>query len=502
MIIKNPVIIRRGGSGGDIRPLSVQFNGTYVPPEGTAGYAPVNVNVGSGEGNAYIHWYSPKICEGDPQVVIHSDCEMKKPIDAEDYIVTENVLSLSQKDSLNILLTLDTENIAPEDRVEFSGNSSIYLFQNGTADKLSVVVQPLLFNDLYEPLVKPPYGARNVIPRMRVIRNNVKMDSGTDTVTFTRTYPGVGIGAAPVNKVVLDGNSIMTVSGLVININQRDAAVYYVWAEEGETEDTYFLKVRWKGASHYSQAIDHEWEVVLLGNGDVILRLIAKGGYSGTYTFKGKTYQATTELPVCFYRKDLYGTSWDFLYEEYTLEHHHPEAESLYAEVRFADKADTLTEGSFFVENVGYDDNSFTLNFDSSFAWHGKTSAVVNGNSWIGLGASAENVRMHRRDSKMWYLYGYYTILTDMNDMKALRLSWRGASQYNASIDRWWTLWLFENGDAMIYIDTVGSNTGSCDFFGQAYTGVNNSFISFYYKSETGNYDIRYERYTLEHHIG
>lgn len=502
MVIKNPVIIKKGGSGGEIRPLSVSFNGTYNPPEDVAGYAPVNVNVRTGEGNAYIHWYSPKICEGDPQVLIHSDCEMKKQIAESDFSVSENVLSVSQKDTLNVLLLLDTENIAPEDRMEFTGNSTIYQYQNGEADKLSVVIDPLTFNDLYEPFDRPPYGARNVIPRMRVIRNNVKMDSGSDTASFTREFPGVGIGAAPVRSLVVNADSYVTAGGLQISINQRDAAVYYVWAEEGECEDTYFLKVRWKGASHYSQAIDHEWEAVFLGNGDVIVRLVSKGSYTGTFTFKGKSYQVSLEQAMCFYRRDFYGTSWDFLIEAYTLEHHHPESQSLYAIKQFADVAETLTEGSLYVDNVGYDDNSYTLGFDPSFTWHGKTSAVINGNSWIGIGASAENIRMHRRDSKMWYLYGYYVILADMGNMKALRLAWRGASQYNSLIDRWWTLWLFENGDAMIYISTVGSNTGTCDFFGQAYTGANNSCISFYYNSAAGNYDIRYERYTLEHHIG
>lgn len=41
--------IERGGGGGDgtavIRPLTVTENGTYIPPAGTDGYAPINVNI-------------------------------------------------------------------------------------------------------------------------------------------------------------------------------------------------------------------------------------------------------------------------------------------------------------------------------------------------------------------------------------------------------------------------------------------------------------------------
>lgn len=485
-----------------IEQLAVDQNGTYIVPEGVDGYSPVYVSVTGGERNADIHWYAPRVCLGDPQVTLHSDCEMKDAFTAADYEKSDNILSLSRTDKLNILALLDTDNIEEGDTVSFTGKFTIYQYFNGSPDPLEITVMPLLFTDIYEPFDIPSYGGRKILPRMRVIRNNVKMDSGSDTVNFTGSFPGVGVGSAPVSTVVVNADSYVTAGGLQINVNQRDAAVYYVWAEEGECEETHFLKVRWKGASHYSQAVDHEWEVILLGNGDVILRLISQGSYSGTFTFKGITYQPDITQTVCFYRKDFYGTSWDILTEEYTIEHHHPEAENLYSIVPFADVAETLTDGTAYIDNVGYDDNAYTFTFDPGFTWHGKTNAVISGNSWMGIGASAENIRMHRRDSKMWYLYGYYAILTDMGNMKGLKLSWRGASQYSGSIDRWWTLWLFENGDAMIYISTIGANTGTCDFFGQTYTGANNSCISFYYDSTAGNYDIKYERYTLEHHIG
>lgn len=485
-----------------ILPLLTDENGTFIAPEGVNGYSPVIVSVRGGDRNADIHWYVPKICVGDKELNIHSDCELKDSISEADYALSDNVLSLSRIDKLNLLMTLDQDNIDVGDSVEFTGKFTIYQYNNGTADTLSIEVMPILISDIYEPFEVPDYGARKVLERMRVIRNNSKMDTGSDTVNFTRSFPGVGIGAAAVSTVVVNADSYITVSGLQININQRDAAVYYVWADEGDCEGTTFLKIRWKGASHYSQAIDQEWEMILLGNGDAILRMIKKGTNTGSFTIKGTAYQVSTEDTVCFYRKDYYGLTWDSIIEEYNFAHHHPESESLYTVTRFSDVSKTLTDGYAYIDNVAYDDNTYTFSFDPSFTWHGKTNAVISGNSFIGIGGASENIRMHRRDSKMYYLYAFYTILTDMNNMKALRLSWRGSSHYNISIDRWWTLWLFENGDAMIYIDAVGSNTGTCEFYGQTYTGENKSCISFYYNSAAGNYVIKYERYTLEHHIG
>jgi len=337
---------------------------------------------------------------------------------------------------------------------------------------------------------------------MTAIRNNVYLDDGTDTLTFTGTFPRVGYGNPNVNTIAVSSNSFITISGLVININQRDAGVYYVWQEEGQCDSLNFMKVRWKGSSHYSGAIDQEWEAVFLSNGDVILRLIQIGINPGGFSFYGQAYTPTANSPLCFYRKDYWGTNWDIYTEAYTLSHHHEEAEILYKTAAFSEYATALSEGTCCINNVAYDDNDYTINFDSTFNWHGFTSVTVSGNSWMGLGGASEHVRMHRRDSKMYYLYICYYSLTDMNNMKAVCISWRGASHYNIGIDRWWTLWLFENGDAMIYISTVGSNIGDCYFFDQYYSGADNSFISFYYNSGAGNYDIRYERYTLEHHIG
>ena len=44
------VNVQGGGGGGVIQPLSVTQNGTYTPPSGVDGYAPVTVNVSGGGG--------------------------------------------------------------------------------------------------------------------------------------------------------------------------------------------------------------------------------------------------------------------------------------------------------------------------------------------------------------------------------------------------------------------------------------------------------------------
>ena len=164
------------------------------------------------------------------------------------------------------------------------------------------------------------------------------------------------------------------------------------------------------------------------------------------------------------------------------------------------DHAKTTQDDYALVYNTAYDDNAYSYTFDD-FTWHGLGSVTVSGNSWIGVGGGSENIRMHRRDSKMYYLYLSYWHLTDLGNMRAIKFTWGGASHYSGSLDRWWILWLFENGDAMIYVKTRGNNTGTSDFYGQSYTANNDSFISFYYDPSAGNYSIQYELYDIEHHI-
>ena len=481
-----------------IEALTVTQNGIYTAPAGVDGYSPVNVSVSGGEFAANIYWHIVKICAGDPSVVIHSDCELKLPLDMADFTLSENITALTALSNLELQASLD--DVAAGDEVSLSGNFTCYQYRNGTADDLIVLVQEVTPNDTYEPVSSLTYK-RNVLNRMTVIRNNVYLDEGSDTITFSTPFRGVGFGASSITSFSVNANSYITCGNLTINVNQRDSSVYYVWKEESLCGSLPFMKIRWKGASAYNGSIDHEFEVVYLGNGDIIIRLIKKGSSSGTYTFKGTTYTITTDCPLCCYRRNYYGMAWDLINEEYDFDHHYSESDELYKIAAFEDYKDSLSEGYTVINNVGYDDNTYSFNLDSSFTWHSLTSITVSGNSWMGIGGSNEDVRMHRRDSKMYYLYVCYWELSDLDDLKAVQISWRGASKYNGSIDRWWSLWLFENGDAMIYISTYG-NSGTCDFFGQSYTGTAGSFTSFYYDSTAGNYDIQYESYNPEHHIG
>lgn len=494
-----PAAILAIETGGEIEPITITQNGIYTAPASIDGYSPITVSVSAG--SAHIGFHCPRICVGDKLLAVHSDCELDSAISASDYEASANISAVERVDNMNLRITLDSANLVSGANVTLKGKSSLFRYMNGDSDVKTVTIETLHLRDVYETFGEEPDGNRDIVSRMAVIRYNSKNDDGTDTVSFTGSFRDVGLGSANLTSFGLSGNSFLSSGNITVNINQRDAASYYIWKEEGDADNVHYLKMRWKGASAYSGAIDQEWEIILLSNGDFIVRAISIGTNAGNTNFNGTAFTPSLESPVCFYRKDYFGFTWDILTEHYTFSHHHPEADSIFVSGTFATKAAVVDSGYAYINNVAYDDNAFTFNFQAGFTWHGKTYATVSGNSWMGIGTGSEDIKVHRRDAKMYYLYGCHWNLTDLN-MRAVQLSWRGASQYNAAIDRWWSLWLFENGDAMIRISTVGSNTGECSFYGQSFNAVGTGYISFYYNSSASNYDIRYEKYTLEHHIG
>ena len=59
------------------------------------------------------------------------------------------------------------------------------------------------------------------------------------------------------------------------------------------------------------------------------------------------------------------------------------------------------------VVSTGHDDDTMTFDGVDWFMFNGikASSLYVSGNSWIGLGANAEQFLVCRRDAKMWDFY-------------------------------------------------------------------------------------------------
>lgn len=170
------------------------------------------------------------------------------------------------------------------------------------------------------------------------------------------------------------------------------------------------------------------------------------------------------------------------------------------------------TEGmEVLVNNTRKDDDTITVRGVDWFTYNGTVASnlYASGNHWIGFGASAEHLKVCRRDGAMYYLYrqegliyGYY---------RFLKIRWEGYTQYNSTdVSRKlvYELFLIDTGDMFLnviqtptnssYIGTssltCGSNTYALDIpVGSAQQ------ICFDHQDETGSvWVVRYEKMIID----
>lgn len=148
---------------------------------------------------------------------------------------------------------------------------------------------------------------------MTVIWNNIKQDDGVNSVTGVDWFNFKGVTAS---TIYVSGNSFMGfgANSEQLKVNRRDTAMWYLYREEGTLYNYYrFLKLRWRGYSHYS-ATDAasllEYDVILWENGDISLHMVSipTSNNSGTYSLVANstyTYTVSTDSPdVTFYYAD------------------------------------------------------------------------------------------------------------------------------------------------------------------------------------------------------
>ena len=114
--------------------------------------------------------------------------------------------------------------------------------------------------------------------------------------------------------------------------------------------------------------------------------------------------------------------------------------------------------------NSGNDDGADTI--ASGITWFyfngvQVTNLYVSGNSWIGFGASSEQLKVNRRDCKVWY---EYTETGTIGKTKFFKLRWCGDSMYNQTADSYaqqYDVFLFDNGQ--IYLNWFKVPTSNFD---------------------------------------
>lgn len=156
------------------------------------------------------------------------------------------------------------------------------------------------------------------------------------------------------------------------------------------------------------------------------------------------------------------------------------------------------------INNSGQDDNVLSYTGVDWFTFNGKTASTiyVSGNSFIGLGKNAEQLKVCRRDTKLWNLYKEEATL--FGTYRVLKIRWEGYAQYNSTSSdlalkyEWFFL---DNGNMFLNLipPKNSSYMGTTEVVTSSTQSVSVSvgqqtYVSFYAKDEAGTtFDIAYE---------
>ena len=159
------------------------------------------------------------------------------------------------------------------------------------------------------------------------------------------------------------------------------------------------------------------------------------------------------------------------------------------------------TEGMTCVRNTANDDTTDTITGVDWFRFNGNVAnnIYVSGNHWIGFGSNSEQLKVCRRDGKVYYEYKQEGVLN--NGTRFLKLRWEGYTQYNSTdVSRRliFELFLFDTNDMFLNVvqtPTDSSFYGTSQFISNGGTIALNicdgsgggQKICFYHGDETGN---------------
>ncbi len=132
------------------------------------------------------------------------------------------------------------------------------------------------------------------------------------------------------------------------------------------------------------------------------------------------------------------------------------------------DAIDAGTDNMTVLRNNSRNDDS-TTTYATGIDWFRFNSVQVtnlysSGNSWIGFGASSEQLKVNRRDCAVYYEYMETGVI---GEVKFLKFRWRGISYYSTSYasnpdyQQRFDVWLFDNGQIFLDFFQVPVVTGS-----------------------------------------
>lgn len=125
-----------------------------------------------------------------------------------------------------------------------------------------------------------------------------------------------------------------------------------------------------------------------------------------------------------------------------------------------------ITNMTVIRNNTAQDDNYDTISTDVDWFYFNSRKVdkiYVSGNSWLGFSSSTstENLRVNRRDAKMYYLYKEHGTI---GTVKFLKIRWQGYSNYSYTSFTYaqaFDVFILDDGRIVLLFDTIPSSSFS-----------------------------------------
>ena len=336
-------------------------------------------------------------------------------------------------------------------------------------------------------------------------------------------------------SISVDSNDYITFGNNRIYFQNRDNGTNKIQKAIYELDDgSSIVKIRqqsyapWTGQGY---DINIDYEVTFLSNGDFEIHCLTND-YTGTdgasqvvIYYNGNSYGFNEGL-ITFSLSDMVSGSYKSFYAQdigYTNYIIVNEAYDIINHVN-VDVVDDMT----LTESLGDDSHLIYLRYHGDTVFNGDEGSgyltsvywefewryngidyntfYLHANSYIGLGAVAQNIKVGgpSGDKKIYTAqYGVYEFELNNTTLRALKIRWTGANAYgDSSVTLDYELYLFENGDAMIYLVTGTTDSSFNTFLGNSFSVSTDSCVSFYRENTEGtSWTVINEQYDISHHL-
>jgi hypothetical protein len=267
------------------------------------------------------------------------------------------------------------------------------------------------------------------------------------------------------------------------------------------------IKIKWEGAIPYNETqITTIWELYLFRDGGLML-YVDSNSYQGSTTtnIMGATFSPASGSITSIYPTASSATIDNNIYTY--------DSESEMEDITWPTSV-TLTElcevdyetMQVASKQANNDEDTLLMDFSAFMSFPFKNANVktvsVDGNSRVTIGSgSTKHIMIDNTDgASLTVAQGVYQV-TNLN-MKAYVLDYYGNSNYAYSTpNKHWKLFLFENGDIMIYVVQKGES-GTNSFLNTTFNTADNTFVSFYRNNVAGtSWNTEYEVYDVTKHV-